>query len=151
MKTLQESFDEKWIPVTESGCWLWMDFIYKGGYGVFKPVKGTRMAHRVAWMLYKGEIPGNKCVCHKCDIPSCVNPSHLFLGSHKDNSLDMKRKNRQAKGEKNGGSKLNIKKVMEIRKSYEGGGVSYRSLAKRYEIGLSQIARIIKNNSWKWL
>lgn len=90
-----------WDKVEDGpGCWLWTGAILKvSGYGAFA-VKGKRVAaHRFAWELYHGKIPKRKdyhgwTVCHRCDNPACVRPSHLFLGSHKDNMRDMIRKGR---------------------------------------------------------
>lgn len=71
-------------------CWLWTGCLV-GGYGFFLYDTQNR-AHRVAWILANGAIPDGLCVCHKCDVPHCVNPAHLFLGTHRDNMLDRKAK-----------------------------------------------------------
>ncbi len=96
-KTLKERFDEKWIPVTETGCWLWTAHVRTKGYGRIIVNCKVKHAHRVSWELHKGPIPDGLCVLHKCDVPSCVNPDHLWLGTDKDNTQDMIKKGRKYK------------------------------------------------------
>lgn len=74
---------------TNGGCWLWP---VSAGYGQFK---GKR-AHRLSYEAFKGPIPDGLFVCHKCDVPACCNPDHLFVGTASDNSLDMVKKGRHA-------------------------------------------------------
>ena len=93
-KPAQDRFNEKWEPVTESGCWIWTGTVCgENDYGQFFIDKHVR-AHRASWMLHKGEIPDGMLVLHKCDIPQCVNPDHLFLGTQQDNIIDMTAKGR---------------------------------------------------------
>lgn len=87
-------FESKFIPVTESGCWLWLRGINAKGYGQFGRKHGSDQAHRVAWELYRGQIPDGMNVCHSCDVRCCVNPDHLFLGTQKDNMQDCMKKGR---------------------------------------------------------
>lgn len=96
MKSRFETFVS---PEPNSGCWLWMGAANADGYGHFgiarsKPDK----AHRVAYRLYRGPIPTGMIVRHKCDMPCCVNPEHLIVGTHQQNMDDRAARGRTAKG-----------------------------------------------------
>jgi hypothetical protein len=91
----RESFEAKYIPEPNSGCWLWTANCNVGGYGILKYQRKNRPAHRLSWRFYRGEIPTGLLVCHKCDTPACVNPDHLFLGTPTDSQRDCSRKGRK--------------------------------------------------------
>src|SRR5690349_17498383 len=99
MKTLYERFCEKYV-VQPNGCWLWSAAQTVGGYGKFKVRGSSARAHRFSYEHASGSIPDGMFVCHRCDEPRCVNPDHLFLGSPKENMLDMVAKGRQPLGER---------------------------------------------------
>ena len=99
IKTTAERIEEKSIPVTESGCWLWVGHISKDGYGRLRVAGKKELAHRASYRAFIGEIPDTLLVCHKCDNPSCVNPNHLFIGTHQDNMNDKVAKGRQLSGQ----------------------------------------------------
>jgi HNH endonuclease len=83
----------------DDSCWLWTGKTQVGkGHAVFGVTTGCNvLAHRYSYTLNVGAIPDGLCVCHKCDTPKCVNPSHLFLGTKGDNNRDRSAKGRSAK------------------------------------------------------
>jgi hypothetical protein len=152
---LPKRFLEK-VIVTDT-CWLWNASKNNYGYGRFGLKGKTVTAHRFSYSCYYGTIPNNMLVLHKCDVPSCVNPNHLFLGTSQDNMDDMRLKGRQngPKGQRNGHSKLTQDQVDEIRRTYKICGrwgketeFSSDALAKKYGVTRYQIYSIIYNKSW---
>jgi DNA-binding NarL/FixJ family response regulator len=109
-----------------------------------------RNAHRVAWELFKGESPGKLFVCHKCDNPKCVNPDHLFLGTHLDNMRDREIKGRTngQRGEGNASHKLTTDQVRAIR-AEAAKGVATKQLASRFGISPSTATKVIERRAWK--
>lgn len=93
MKTAVERFEEKYTPEPMSGCWLWIGSTLLGGYGQFRN-NGFILAHRWAYNQFKGLVPAGRVVRHSCDTPCCVNPDHLSVGTHAENSADMVRQGR---------------------------------------------------------
>ncbi len=122
-------------------CILWSKAKNKAGYGITWHNNKWAYAHRVAVNATKGQV-----VRHLCDNPSCVNPEHLQIGTHKENSEDMVKKHRQAFGEKAGNAKLTWNEVTKIRQLT---GVSSRSVAKLFGISKTNVLDIWKNKIWK--
>lgn len=92
--TALERFNSRYIPSVDSGCWLWQGYLTRG-YGRFRVSGALVSAHRFAYLQFVGEIPDDMHVCHQCDVPNCVNPTHLFLGSAADNVHDAMKKGRR--------------------------------------------------------
>uniref|UniRef100_A0A6M3JU08 Putative homing endonuclease n=1 Tax=viral metagenome TaxID=1070528 RepID=A0A6M3JU08_9ZZZZ len=133
----------------QAGCWEWQGARSSDGYGVCGVYKSYR-THRMAWEIYFGPIPRDMLVLHHCDNPSCVNPSHLFLGSQADNMHDMFNKGREniVYGESNGHAKLTESDIMDIRKKANTGD-SNKILASFYGVCRQHIAKIIARKRWK--
>jgi hypothetical protein len=94
-RTDTERFFEKVEqPANGSACWVWTAARCSSGYGNFHFGGRVVQAHRVALALFRGVDAGGQCVCHRCDNPRCVNPDHLFVGTHQDNADDKMRKGR---------------------------------------------------------
>lgn len=134
-------------------CWEWLASTYGNGYGRVKVEGRVESAHRIVWSLTHGPIPDGLCVLHKCDNPGCVNPYHLFLGTHADNMADMKKKHRgrgQLKpGELHLCAKLTLRQVKTIRKEGSKPGVTQTALATAFSVSQSHISRIILGRRWQ--
>lgn len=85
---LQARIERRSTPEPNSGCWLWDGSLGAAGYGTLGVGRRKSSAHRVSYSAFKGEIPNDKIVLHRCDTKSCVNPQHLVLGTHSDNARD---------------------------------------------------------------
>lgn len=145
-----DTFIEKVMPEPNTGCHIWLGSSMKNGYGKSSIVikgKIQRLAHRVSWILHKGEIPSGIFVLHKCDNRICVNPEHLFLGTAKDNTQDMLSKNRMAYGEGHGISRLTTEEVIKIRSLYSTGNYTQYQLADKYKMTQSGISAIVNFKS----
>jgi hypothetical protein len=167
---------EKQTAVTVSNvtspCWLWKGTKTNTGYGQIGLGGRTQTTHRVSWFLAHGQWP-RLCVLHKCDVPACVNPEHLFEGTKADNARDMSRKGRcwqrrkperiisgdlhyarlspelLARGDDNGNSKLSEAQALQIivRKR---SGERHVDIARDFGIAKSQVSNIGRTQ-WKHL
>lgn len=143
-------FMAKVSPEPMSGCWLWAGGMISTGYGQFKmPPRDSSpmLAHRLAWLWWRGDIAPGLFVCHKCDNRACVNPDHLFLGTNSENVADMLSKGRSLRGEAHPHSKLKAVDVLEIRRA-AGDGVPHDAIAERFGIHDTHVADIVKRKRW---
>jgi hypothetical protein len=136
-----EKHADKIVAVSESGCWIWMATATSGRYGSVKVAGHMRLAHREAFESHRGPIPSGMSVCHRCDVGFCVNPSHLFLGSHADNMRDKSIKGRSA-------AKLTAQDVVQIRDRLRAGE-EQRAVAADYGVAQSNISNIVNRRTWR--
>lgn len=150
-------FARFWSHVTRTdakACWIYAGYIGTHGYGVFgiggkSTGKQLRVrAHRFAWLASRGDIPAGYVVCHRCDTPACVNPSHLYLARQAENIHDSVRK-----GRKHGWrvkQKLKAADVIEIRARVAAGEL-HRLVARDFGIARNTVTGIVTGQTWAHL
>lgn len=137
---------ESRIMKSNIGCWEWIGMKNRQGYGKETDAKGIlRLAHRLSWQFYVGEIPEGKFLLHRCDNPGCVRPDHLFLGTQVDNMKDMAMKSRQARGTKKKNAKLTDATALEIFLSKE----RTVDLSRKHGVTQTIISAIRHRRRWK--
>lgn len=129
-------------------CWEWTGTCFTNGYGRATVDRRSVGAHRRAYELSVGPIPAGLKVLHTCDNPPCVNPSHLFAGTTKDNAEDMVTKGRSARGARNANAILTDDAVRDIRARYAAGGVTQKELADEYGVVEGAVWNVLHGQSW---
>lgn len=145
-----------WNKVDKRGwdeCWNWTGSLNMKGYGSFAVNRGfpTKIAHRIAYLLFTGTLNKNLFVCHSCDNPSCCNPNHLWQGTAKENSNDMVKKHRSPRGEKQGHSTLTKTDVIAIRAMYATGRFKHKEISSYFKTSKGNIQHICARETWRHL
>jgi len=153
-KNMTKSFEERvWekvdIPHGGFGCWEWDASRTSQGYGRFSLDKKMVLVHRLIYEMVNGPIPDGLCVCHHCDNPPCVNPSHLFIGTNADNVRDRDEKGRTSsrKGSDNTQAKLTEGNVKDIRTRLTEGETT-ASVARMFGVSQRNIRKIGNHKVW---
>lgn len=144
----EASFTKKIFKDQQTGCWLWTASLNNRGYGWFRDRQNNTMtAHRASWIIFRGEIPKGMNVLHKCDMPKCVNPDHLWLGTKLENTADMIAKGRQkyVKGEDTYNHVLTELDIREIRLDHR----TQREIASDYGVNQCTVWKIKQKKVWR--
>ncbi len=134
-------------------CWVWTAGRSNLGYGEFRATDRRRPAHQIAWELTRGPVPAQTprlCVLHRCDNRACVNPAHLWLGTHVDNMRDMARKGRSTRGERSARAKLTPCAVVAIRARY-AAGATLGELSADFRVSERAIRHVVSGDRWMHL
>src|SRR5438270_7873966 len=147
--TPRERFLAQVCPEPDSGCWLWRGPLSPEGYGLASFESRRYPAHRLGWLLFRSNIAPGLLVCHKCDVPACVNPDHLFLGTPADNMRDMKEKGRKPMGEKHYRAKLTDEQVSRIKVMLSEDRIYMSEIARDFGVSYSTIHSIKNGRTWR--
>lgn len=149
LEVLRRHFHRIKVSKKPNGCWLWPTGMLNGkGYGNINITsRGTYLAHRVSYAVHAGFLPASLLVCHTCDVPRCVNPAHLFLGTPRDNTADRVAKGRGTKTKR---PHLPADRAQELLDRYRAGE-RLATLAEEYGVDIGTVANIGKRRTRKEL
>jgi len=142
------------VSVREGLCWLWNGARDYHGYGqVMLSSYGVQLAHRIAYILENGEIPEGLWVLHTCDVPACVNPSHLYVGTPTNNAQDRENRNRRIAptGSLNGNAAFTEEQILKIRAIHSSTSKfkpTLQRIANEYSVSLGAIKKIVYKERW---
>lgn len=142
--------DARVVAVSESGCWIWTGWSDANGYPfVTRWPDGKKKHFRVHRMQLEAKLGrklgAHESACHRCDVPACVNPDHLFAGTHADNMRDMAAKKRAAHGERHGASKLTAEAVAQI---YLAPGL-HKDIGAAFGVRRECVDKIKRGDRWR--
>lgn len=149
MREMQQRIEESSMPEPNSGCWLWTKAVSgRKGYGQIGGGATQLYAHRLSYLAFKGPIPVGLYVCHKCDVQTCVNPDHLFLGTPKDNARDRDAKGRSGSDKRRGERAYQAKLTEAKVRAILADGRSQTLIAREYGVTQGVISRIKHGHIW---
>jgi len=146
-----EAFNALIYPEPNTGCWIYAGRVAKSGHGIGRFTDKIQLAHRFSYLQHYGQFNPELHVLHKCDVPCCVNPDHLYLGDQRQNNIDRDTRGRQktARGVEHKLSRLTENDVRVIRLMHDPKLCSSRILAKMFSVSQKVIMNIIRKKSYK--
>ncbi|MCK4788284.1 MAG: HNH endonuclease [Desulfobacteraceae bacterium] len=151
--TTKERLEAYSIPEPNSGCWLWLAYCDRGGYGKIAIDGKSTLAHRVCYEEFIGVVPDGVLVLHRCDTPPCINPGHLFLGTHLDNTRDRISKGRRIhpEGENMGNAKLSKDAVLSVVDLLKHSELTHADIGSSFGVASNTICVINTGENWSHL
>lgn len=144
--SMEQYLEERIERIPFSGCWIWTKSASKRGYATVCFQGKAHLAHRISYETFRGAIPEGMLVCHKCDVTSCINPDHLFLGTDRDNLVDAHTKGRRPKNGPTRGkcknASLTPEQVKEIRAALSVRDCSLKELSRRLKVSYHTLTDI---------
>lgn len=138
-------------PDDPAACWGWSAALFESGYAAIAdepPSRAMLLGHRVSHVLHIGPIPDGLCVLHRCDVRSCTNPRHLFLGTKADNHDDKIAKERQPRGETHHWAKLTQRQADLIRAVRSAWGTPMQDIADVFGVSRALVSLVLANKIW---
>lgn len=131
-------------------CWIWLYGTNSSGYGQFRIENSMYLAHRISYLIYKGNYGDEDKILHTCHIPRCINPRHLKIGTQQENMDDMVKAGRSPnkRGSNNGRTLLTEDDVREIRSLYDTTPMTHKQLANKYGLSSATIDSIVNRRTW---
>ena len=161
MEKARKRFESKYRVDEASGCWLWTGYKSQLGYGLLTVDRVRMRAHRLSYQLHIGPIPKGEgfhgtCVCHKCDVRNCVNPEHLYLGTHQQNMRDRNERDRVGHSQRHGRAILKDDDVRLIKRFLERFPPSFGNrpspqefLSRWFGVSCPTISQISTGRKWQ--
>jgi len=155
--SVKERFEAKFEVVEKTGCWIWVATTDESGYGCFTYKGRKARAHRVSLQIYEDKYPGDLLVLHQCDIPGCVNPDHLRIGTHQENVDEYNRRGdpelleEGRRGRSLSLGRLTPPQVIQVRRKYWVMDLTQEEIAESLPITKSALNRLLKGDTYSWL
>jgi hypothetical protein len=151
-RVIKERFWRRVDVRGENECWLWTGSLDKDGYGKFAYYRLSKVRHvRAHWFSYRvsvGRVPKGLSICHTCDVPTCCNPAHLWIGTNTENTSDRNQKSRQARGSRDGNARLSEIDIPIIRRLLSEG-LTCRRIGQIFGVAENTIGHIKRGETWR--
>lgn len=148
LKPFSQRLENMIERIPQTGCWIWMGCTSKKGYGTTSYNGKMTLAHRASYMDFIGPIQDGMYVCHHCDVKSCINPYHLYEGTHLQNTLDALSRGQITLGERNSQAKLKAENIPEIFAAGKGPADRQR-MAEKFNVTVHAIRDVQRGKNWK--